>query len=176
MSKNLGFILSVLFGVVCFIAGTYYSWMNLEKEYIKYTEKWDKINADVEQFVEVSNPKTIRFYVSELRKILDDMTRLSKIIEKGQDVDEALKRIEGGLTILEQQWDLALSNDLKMKETIEVVNNHIKDVDIRSKSQIQKQRTKWPSCLERTLLPESRKFDQSTRRLAEPLSEGHFLE
>ena len=53
MSKNLGFILSVLFGVVCFIAGTYYSWMNLEKEYIKYTEKWDKINADVEQFVEV---------------------------------------------------------------------------------------------------------------------------
>ena len=65
------------------------------------------------------------------------MTRLSKIIEKGQDVDEALKRIEGGLTILEQQWDLALSNDLKMKETIEVVNNHIKDVDIRSKSQIQ---------------------------------------
>ena len=137
MSKNLGFILSVLFGVVCFSAGTYYSWMNLEKEYIKYTEKWDKINADVEQFVEVSNPKTIRFYVSELRKILDDMTRLSKIIEKGQDVDEALKRIEGGLTILEQQWDLALSNDLKMKETIEVVNNHIKDVDIRSKSQIQ---------------------------------------
>ena len=30
-----------------------------------------------------------------------------------------------------------LSNDFKMKETIEVVNNHIKDVDIRSKSQIQ---------------------------------------
>ena len=75
MSKNVGFILSVIFGIVCFSAGTYFSWMNLEKEYIKYTEKWDKINADVEQFVEVSNPKTIRFYVSELRKILDDMTR-----------------------------------------------------------------------------------------------------
>ena len=61
MSKNLGFILSVLFGVVCFSAGTYYSWINLENRYIKYTEKWDKINSDVEQFVEVSNPKTIRF-------------------------------------------------------------------------------------------------------------------
>tara|TARA_R100000027_G_C2228670_1_gene88430 strand:- start:292 stop:843 length:552 start_codon:yes stop_codon:yes gene_type:complete len=137
MSKNLGFILSVLFGIVCFSAGTYYSWMNLEKEYIKYTEKWDKINSDVEQFVEVSNPKTIQFYVSELRKILDDMTTLSKVIEKGQEVDEALKRIEGGLTILEQQWDITLDNDLKMKETIEVVNNHIKDVDIRTRSQIQ---------------------------------------
>ena len=109
----------------------------MESRYIKYTEKWDKINSDVEQFVEVSNPKTIRFYVTELRKILDDMTRLSKIIEKGQEVDEALKRIEGGLVMLEQQWDLALSNDLRMKETIEVVNDHIKDVDVRAKSQIQ---------------------------------------
>ena len=137
MSKNLGFIISVIFGIVCFSAGTYYSWVNLENKYIKYTEKWEKINSDVEQFVEISNPKTIQFYVSELRKILDDMTRLSKIIEKGQEVDEALKRIEGGLTILEQQWDMALSSDLKMKETIEVVNDHIKDVDIRAKSQIQ---------------------------------------
>ena len=137
MSKNVGFILSVIFGIACFSAGTYFSWMKIEDKYVKYTEKWDKINSDVEQFVEVSNPKTIRFYVTELRKILDDMTRLSKIIEKGQEVDEALKRIEGGLTILEQQWDLALSNDLKMKETIEVVNDHIKDVDVRAKSQIQ---------------------------------------
>ena len=129
MSKNLGFIISVIFGIVCFSAGTYYSWMNLENKYIKYTEKWEKINSDVEQFVEVSNPKTIQFYVAELRKILDDMTRLSKIIEKGQEVDEALKRID--------QWDITLSNDINMKETIEVVNDHIKDVDIRSKSQIQ---------------------------------------
>ena len=136
MSKNLGFILSVLFGVVCFSAGTYYSWMNLEKEYVKYTEKWDKINSDVEQFVEVSNPKTIRFYVTELRKILDDMTRLSKIIEKGQEVDEALKRIEGGLTILEQQWDLALSNDLKMKETMRLLMT-ISKMLMFAKSQIQ---------------------------------------
>jgi len=137
MSKNLGFIISVIFGIVCFSAGTYYSWLNMEERYIQYTDKWEKINSDVEQFVEVSNPKTIQFYVAELRKILDDMTRLSKIIEKGQEVDEALKRIEGGLTILEQQWTKALSSDLEMKETIEVVNDHIKDVDIRAKSQIQ---------------------------------------
>ena len=79
MSKNLGFILSVLFGAV--FQTTYYSWMNLEKQYVKYTEM-DKINSDVEQFVEVSNPKTIRFYVTELRKILDDMTRLSKKLKR----------------------------------------------------------------------------------------------
>ena len=137
MSKNLGFILSVLFGIVCFSAGTYYSWMNLENKYIKYTEKWEKINSDVEQFVEISNPKTIQFYVSELRKILDDMTRLGKIIEKGQEIDEAVNKILEGIVQLENQWDITLSNDINMKETIEVVNDHIKDVDIRSKSQIQ---------------------------------------
>ena len=58
----------------------------LGKEYVKYTEKWDKINSDVEQFA-VSNPKTIRFYVYRIEKDSDDMTRLSKIIEKGQEVD-----------------------------------------------------------------------------------------
>lgn len=137
MSKNLGFIISVIFGIVCFSAGTYYSWMNLENKYIKYTEKWEKINSDVEQFVEVSNPKTIQFYVAELRKILDDMTRLSKIIEKGQEIDEAIDKILESIVQLESQWDITLSNDIKMKETIEVVNDHIKDVDIRAKSQIQ---------------------------------------
>ena len=97
MSKNLGFIISVIFGIVCFSAGTYYRWMNLENKYIKYTEKWEKINSDVEQFVEISNPKTIQFYVSELRKILDDMTRLGKIIEKGQEIDEAVNKINAEL-------------------------------------------------------------------------------
>tara|TARA_R110002020_G_scaffold210724_2_gene416934 strand:+ start:247 stop:798 length:552 start_codon:yes stop_codon:yes gene_type:complete len=137
MSKNLGFILSVLFGIVCFSTGTYYSWMNLENKYIKYTEKWEKINSDVEQFVEVSNPKTIQFYVSELRKILDDMTTLSKVIEKGQEIDEAVEMIYDGIVQLESEMEDVISNDLKNKETIEVVNNHIKDVDIRAKSQIQ---------------------------------------
>ena len=95
MSKNLGFIISVIFGIVCFSAGTYYSWLNMEERYIQYTDKWEKINSDVEQFVEVSNPKTIQFYVSELRKILDDMTRLSKIIEKGQEAINGIMEVAG---------------------------------------------------------------------------------
>ena len=40
-------------------------------------------------------------------------------------------KILSGIDDLEKQWDITLDNDLKMKETIEVVNNHIKDVDSR---------------------------------------------
>ena len=39
-------------------------------------------------FVDVSNPKTIRLYTNELRSILDNMTRLSKIVDKGQEIDD----------------------------------------------------------------------------------------
>ena len=137
MNKNIGFILSVLFGVVCFSAGTYYSWMNMEERYVKYTEKWDKINSDVEQFVELSNPKTIRFYVSELREILDDMTTLSKVIEKGQEFDEALEMLYDGIVQLESEMEDVIGKDLENKETIELVSNHIKEVDVRVRSELQ---------------------------------------
>ena len=162
MNKNIGFILSVLFGVVCFSAGTYYSWMNLEKEYIKYTEKWDKINSDVEQFVEVSNPKTIQFYVSELRKILDDMTTLSKVIEKGQEFDEALEMLYDGIVQLESEMEDVIGKDLENKETIELVNNHIKEVDVRVRSELQSVLNKE---LEQIDLKIIKQFDQIENEL-----------
>ena len=87
-------------------------------------------------FVDVSNPKTIRLYTNELRSILDNMGRLSKIVDKGQEIDETLDKILEGIVQLEDQWDVTLSNDIKMKETIEVVNNHIKDVDTRVRSEL----------------------------------------
>ena len=95
-----------------------------------------KIEKDVSTFVDVSNPKTIRLYTKELRDILDNMSRLSKIIDKGEEIDIALGKIMDGIEQLEDQWDVTLSNDLKMKETIEVVNNHIKEVDSRFQSQL----------------------------------------
>ena len=76
-------------------------------------------------------------YTKELRSILDNMTRLSKIIDKGEEIDIALGKIYDGIKQLEDQWDVTLSNDLRMKETIEVVNNHIKDVDIRVRSDLE---------------------------------------
>ena len=107
-----------------------------EDRLVEYDKKYEKIEKDVSTFVDVSNPKTIRMYTKELRDILDNMSRLSKIIDKGEEIDIALGKIMDGIEQLEDQWDVTLSNDLKMKETIEVVNNHIKEVDSRFQSQL----------------------------------------
>jgi len=121
--------LSIIVGI---IVGT----NKAEERLVEYDKKYEKIEKDVSTFVDVSNPKTIRMYTKELRDILDNMSRLSKIIDKGEEIDIALGKIMDGIEQLEDQWDVTLSNDLKMKETIEVVNEHIKEVDSRFQSQL----------------------------------------
>ena len=125
----LGIGLSIIVGI---IIGT----NKAEKKMVEYDVRYEKIEKDVSTFVDVSNPKTIRMYTTELRSILDNMSRLSKIIDKGEEIDVALGKIMDGIEQLEDQWDVTLSNDIKMKETIEVVNEHIKEVDSRFQSQL----------------------------------------
>lgn len=133
MKNAVIFMLSIgLSIVVGIVVGT----NKAEDRLVEYDKKYEKIEKDVSTFVDVSNPKTIRMYTKELRDILDNMSRLSKIIDKGEEIDIALGKIMDGIEQLEDQWDVTLSNDLKMKETIEVVNNHIKEVDSRFQSQL----------------------------------------
>ena len=133
MKNAVIFMLSIgLSIVVGIVVGT----NKAEDRLVEYDKKYEKIEKDVSTFVDVSNPKTIRMYTKELRDILDNMSRLSKIIDKGEEIDIALDKIMDGIEQLEDQWDVTLSNDLKMKETIEVVNNHIKEVDRRFQSQL----------------------------------------
>jgi len=133
MKNAVIFMLSIgLSIVVGIVVGT----NKAEDRLVEYDKKYEKIEKDVSTFVDVSNPKTIRLYTKELRDILDNMSRLSKIIDKGEEIDIALGKIMDGIEQLEEQWDVTLSNDIKMKETIEVVNNHIKEVDSRFQSQL----------------------------------------
>ena len=133
MKNAVIFMLSIgLSIVVGIVVGT----NKAEERLVEYDKKYEKIEHDVSTFVDVSNPKTIRLYTKELRDILDNMSRLSKIIDKGEEIDITLGKIMDGIDQLEDQWDVTLSNDLKMKETIEVVNNHIKEVDSRFQSQL----------------------------------------
>ena len=124
MKNAVIFMLSIgLSIVVGIVVGT----NKAEERLVEYDKKYEKIEKDVSTFVDVSNPKTIRMYTKELRDILDNMSRLSKIIDKGEEIDITLGKIMDGIDQLEDQWDVTLSNDIKMKETIEVVKNHISD-------------------------------------------------
>ena len=128
-------IILVLSIIVSVLVGLQAGLQQVKKQTTEWDLRYQEIDEKVSVFVDVSNPNTIRAYTRELRSILDNMTRLSKIIDKGEEIDIALGKIYEGIQQLEDQWDITLSNDLKMKETIQVVNNHIKDVD-RASSQL----------------------------------------
>jgi|TARA_B100000029_G_scaffold447397_1_gene469129 uncharacterized phage infection (PIP) family protein YhgE len=90
MSKITSSILIATFGIGCFFGGTFYAIKLVDSKVDEWDKAYSKIQEEVQTFVDVSNPKTIRLYTSELRKILDDVTFLGKIVESGQVSSEAL--------------------------------------------------------------------------------------
>ena len=85
---SLGFM--VVIGVGGFYGGIYYGIMKTDVYIENLMTEFEQISDDVDAFVKVSDPETIRHYVKELNKILDDITFLGKIVESGQLADEAL--------------------------------------------------------------------------------------
>ena len=94
MNKNIGFILSVLFGIVTFFAGIQYSLNVMEKQVDAWDSNYQIITDKVLSFEKVSDPKTIRLYVNELIKLLDDMNRLGNIIDGGDELEIVLTNYE----------------------------------------------------------------------------------
>ena len=66
----------------------------------EWNESYKMIEEDVSAFVKVSDPKTIRLYVRELNKILDEIHFLGKMLRSGQLADESLT------SILDEQQDI----------------------------------------------------------------------
>ena len=85
---SLGF--TIVIGVGGFYGGIYYGVMKTDIYMENLMGEFEKISDDVDAFVKVSDPKTIRNYVKELNKILDDIEFLHNIIESGQLADEAI--------------------------------------------------------------------------------------
>ena len=90
MSKIINAIIVGLFGAICFSAGVYYATLELEEQVNVWDSNYQIITDKVYAFEKVSDPKTIRLYVKELNKILDDVTFLGKIVESGQVSSESL--------------------------------------------------------------------------------------
>ena len=88
--KHLGYIVSVLFGIVAFYAGILYSLKEMENQIDVWDSNYQIITDKVYAFEKVSDPETIRHYVKELNKILDDVTFLGKMVESGQTSAESL--------------------------------------------------------------------------------------
>jgi methyl-accepting chemotaxis protein len=90
MNKILKVIILTLIGAGCFSGGIYYGIERSEESLERVMDEYKVISDKVDAFVDVSNPKTIRLYTTELRKILDDVTFLGKMVEEGQTSAESL--------------------------------------------------------------------------------------
>jgi prefoldin subunit 5 len=90
MNKIVKIVISTLIGAGCFGAGLYYSTIRFNQTLDNIKSEYDVISEQVDTFVDLSNPKTIRFYTTELRRLLDDIKFLHVLIESGQIADEKL--------------------------------------------------------------------------------------
>ena len=79
-----------LIGAGCFSTGVYYTVNKFEEQVLKWDSNYKLITEKVYAFEKVSDPKTIRLYVNELNKILDDIDFLHTLIESGQIADAKL--------------------------------------------------------------------------------------
>ena len=82
--------IAVVLGTVGFYSGIYYGIMKTDVYMVNLMTEFEKISDEVDAFKMASDPKTIRLYVKELNRILDDTKVLHKIIDTGQMGDEAL--------------------------------------------------------------------------------------
>ena len=92
------FASTMITGMMCAAVTMFltYSMIHMSKvnnKISEWEEAYDVIHKDVSTFVKVSDPKTIRLYVKELNKILDEIHFLSRMVESGQLADEGLTKI-----------------------------------------------------------------------------------
>ena len=90
MNKIVKIVILTLIGTGCFGTGLYYSTIRFNQTLDNIKSEYDVISEQVDTFVDLSNPKTIRFYTTELRRLLDDIKFLHVLIESGQIADEKL--------------------------------------------------------------------------------------
>ena len=84
-------VLVLVFGLGGFYGGIYYGTNKFNNMMDELYTDYVLIKNNVDAFVEVSNPETIRHYVKELNKMLDDLEFLNNIIQSGQIADNTLE-------------------------------------------------------------------------------------
>ena len=86
-----------------FWAGMYYGIVEFENQIQIWDSNYQIITDKVWAFEKVADPETIRLYVKELNKILDDVTFLGKMIESGQLADESLSLYEDKISDIDDR-------------------------------------------------------------------------
>jgi len=97
--------------LICFAGGLYLGVSKVEEQTTKWDVRYKDTDDKVSAYIKVSDPKTVRFYVKQLNDLLDNMTRLGKIIESGQKLDEALIDILNEQQKINEQLDKMITRE-----------------------------------------------------------------
>jgi len=146
MSKIINAIIVGLFGVVCFSAGIYYSTLEFEKRVQVWDSNYQIITDKVDVFEGVSDPETIRLYVKELNKMLDDMNRLGILIDGGNELNIILtdyekeyvrlqKKVSEVLDEVEVVKDKLITQNITLSEDQDELFDTTEDLEIIIKDQ-----------------------------------------
>ena len=73
-----------------FWAGMYYGIVEFENQVQIWDSNYQIITDKVWAYEKVADPKTVRLYVKELNKILDDINFLNNLVKSGQLADKSL--------------------------------------------------------------------------------------
>ena len=76
--------------LMAFYLGIYYSTVKFENQLQVWDSNYQIITDKVLTFEKVSDPGTVRLYVKELNKLLDDIRFLGYIVDSGQLADGAM--------------------------------------------------------------------------------------
>mgnify|MGYP001345520283 CR=1 FL=1 len=124
--------LSAVIIICSFLGGVKYSLYKLNEETSYWAKQYKETDDKVSAYIKVSDPKTVRLYIKQLNDLLDNMTRLGKIIENGEEVDLALARIEKEYIILGQQVRMMITeinnNLLTLEENQQSVDEDLNDL------------------------------------------------
>ena len=81
--------ITIAISTATFYGGLYYGVVKTESVFEELLKEFKDISKTVHTFAEVSDPETVRLYISELHRILDDITFLNNLVSSGQLADES---------------------------------------------------------------------------------------
>jgi methyl-accepting chemotaxis protein len=146
MSKITEALSLVIMGVGCFIGGIYYSTLEFEEQVNEWDLNYQTISDKVDVFEGVSDPETIRLYVKELNKMLDDMNRLGILIDGGNELNIILtdyekeyvrlqKKVSEVLDEVEVVKDKLITQNITLSEDQDELFDTTEDLEIIIKDQ-----------------------------------------
>ena len=103
LNKAVNTILVMTLTLSGFWAGMYYGIVEFENQIQIWDSNYQIITDKVWAFEKAADPKTIRLYVKELNKILDDINFLNNLVKSGQLADKSLSLYEDKISDIDER-------------------------------------------------------------------------